>query len=864
MTNTPNNNATPRNLLDSFTDRERILAKFTHLLGSTQAGEFRLLAIKGNSGTGKTFLIEYLSKRVCPPAGWQTGVLAFAQSFPDFRTILDGLEDAFKQCVPRESLKSYRTQRDAYKHSFDEYRVSITINQHVDAQEASSVSQTQMSASVNAELRRRELQLRAELTRALLELAEECESPLCLLLDGYERLAETDPELASWLWEEVLLNLPRHTPHPLLVVCCGWDHPLNAALQPFTTYEELDDFDTLRVKDYLHAQSILPSDTSAQDALVNAFYTLSQGHPLVLSLAVAYFQTLPEAERTPQSLHTHSPLITEEARVQWLEERLLKRLPEPHRTLLERGPILRSFDQSALQALLQLDGDKQNYVLDDRTYAQFLNYPFINRKNAQGNELLAFPTFHDLARQVRIDSLRRLHPDTKQQLHDVMAEYHGRIAAVLQQRNTSSQVPSNNSPYSEWFVEIPEQEFRALLELLYHGLQMYEIQDKAFNAWQKLVGQVVEGWRPKQAGPLLEMVRQLAEDGEPFFNKRSNTYGQYLMWYSRFLEQEARWDEALLALQKAAQVFEWQTNISDLAVCLNNSGSIYNSQGQLATALDYLKRALTLTQQMGDPTDIAISLNNIGFIYHSQGQLVLALDYHQRALTLFEKVDSSADIAISLNNIGMIYKSQDQLEKALDYLRRALALFEQVSNPDAIATTLNNIGNIYKSQGQLIPALDYYQRALALREQVSNPTDIATTLNDIGMIYQLQSQLEKSLDYYQRAFVLFEKVSSPAAIATSLNNIGMIYHSQNQFERALDYYQRSLVLREQVGNPADIANSLHNLGSIYYSQEQWGDALPLFLRSLSLYEQMGDGFESDVDDELEAVVMCYMKLGEIE
>jgi ABC-type phosphonate transport system ATPase subunit len=77
------------NPLDSFTDRERILTHVRHLLHSAQTGEFQLLAVKGNSGTGKTFLIEYLSKRLCPQEGWQTGVLTFAQSFPDFRSILE-------------------------------------------------------------------------------------------------------------------------------------------------------------------------------------------------------------------------------------------------------------------------------------------------------------------------------------------------------------------------------------------------------------------------------------------------------------------------------------------------------------------------------------------------------------------------------------------------------------------------------------------------------------------------------------------------------------------------------------------------------------------------------------------------------
>ena len=224
----------------------------------------------------------------------------------------------------------------------------------MEATDASSISNIQVQAQVNAELRRREAQLRAELTGALLELAEECEHPLCLFIDGYERLVETDPELVGWLWEAVLLKLAKKAARPVIVVTCGWEYPSSPALQPFSTYEELDDFDLLAYQQttYKPGASFPPRHLHT-NRWSTLFYDLTRGHPLVLALAVTYFQKLAEPERTPESLRSHQPLLSEEARVRWLEERLLKRLSEPYRTLLERGPILRTFDQAALQALLR-------------------------------------------------------------------------------------------------------------------------------------------------------------------------------------------------------------------------------------------------------------------------------------------------------------------------------------------------------------------------------------------------------------------------------------------------------------------------------------------------------------------------------
>ncbi len=112
-----------QNPLDTFTDREDILAVFQQTLRSARTGRLHLLAIKGNSGTGKTFLISYLLERVCPLLPWQAGAMRFAQSIPDFRTILLGLEQVLKGCVPLASLKRYRTARDEYNRRFDEYKM---------------------------------------------------------------------------------------------------------------------------------------------------------------------------------------------------------------------------------------------------------------------------------------------------------------------------------------------------------------------------------------------------------------------------------------------------------------------------------------------------------------------------------------------------------------------------------------------------------------------------------------------------------------------------------------------------------------------------------------------------------------------
>ena len=837
--------------LDSFIDREEILSMFRQFLRSAQTGQFQLLAVKGSAGMGKTFLISYLTKRVCPKLKWQTGQISFDQvGVPDFRFILQGLEDALKVCVPRESFKQYQDKRDEYNSIFYQYRAIITIQQSVEANNQFSISGVNQGIQVNAQLHERELQLRSELTRMLMELVQKSEYPLCLFIDGYERLDEADTELASWLLGDVLFGLATAAPQPFQVMTCGREWPSNTAIEPLIRRVVLKDFDREQVRRYLKKLEVFSSLSnqalSEREELIPAFYELTKGHPLVLSLAVAYFKELDSPKRTASGLSANLPPVDEHASIEFLVDRLLSSLPEPHRTLLERGPILRFFDKAALQALLNVkieDEAPELNKLDDETYEHFLRYPFIKRKSQSDNDFI----FHNELRRMRILALRTRYPQIKEQLHRRMADFYNELAKAEREEafkeislKRSEDKDSSKGDYTGWLVEIPEKEFKAILEYFYHTLQVKELQGDTFKLWEELTGRAVDRWRRRQAGLLLELVRELVEESEPFLGKTTEPYGQYLIWYSRFLEQEAHWTEAQAVLEQAVEIFEQVGDSSELATCLNNLGTTYQQQGKFEQALSYYERALALSEQVGNPRNIALSFSNLGTIYRQQGKFEQALSYYKRESALNEQVGNPAEVARSLNNLGTIYQQQGKFEQALNYYERALIFREQISNPSDIAQSLNNLGFFYFSQKEFGHALKYFKRALALYEQVGNPADIAEALNNIASIYNAWGRRRQTFEYLERALALSEQVGNPTDVARSFNNLGEFYRQQGELDRALDYYERALVLKERVGNPTDLAFAFSNLGTIYQQQEKFEQALSYYERALALSEQVGN------------------------
>ncbi|HZR39676.1 MAG TPA: tetratricopeptide repeat protein [Ktedonobacteraceae bacterium] len=863
--------------LENFIGREQIIDSFKHSLRSAQSEQLRIFAVKGNSGTGKTELIGYLAKYLnkpdCPDAGWKTGYLMSSETL-DFLSILTMLAGVLEKLVPPQSFSRYQKKYNDHQRSFDQFKPDV--QQTMIAHSHARIDGASQHIELGTVLIKREEILRGELSKALNELAKDCEHPLCLFIDNYEQLAKKNQDLSE-LFEVILPGLARSSPQPILVMTCGWEWPDIAAPDPFMrrVEVELTDFDLTETTSYLQKMQVISS--SAQELspddqqLVTAFYDLTKGHPLILGLAVMDFTRLSPAKRTAESLRTSTVLQDEPARVQFLQNRLLNRLPDPDKTLLERGPILRSFDLKVLDALLSVKTEttpktdttpSKKVKLYDEDYRRFCKYPFVNRQSGPGRAY----SFHGLTRRVGLEMLRD-HPQTKEKLHRKMVDYYRQLADTEQKQATA---------HVERLGEEPDKAFKAVVERLYHALQVRDLQGDAFTEWHMLTEQAMFHMQRQQIGLLLELMRQLAEEGEPLLGKTGYFYARYRLACANSLASEFRLEEALTALQEAVKIFERGSSPSDLVKALGSMSEIYFFQGNAQQALQCCERALIPAKQLEDDSASTIwFLVRIGFLYAQQGDLKQALDRYQQAYALFEHVSNPMAKIQILESMISIYLQQGQLDRSLSYSEQLLSLYQNWGNFAAKAQMLNRIGLLYQQQAKWPQALDYYQQALPLLKQTAPPFEIVNCLYNIGItqqmqgqvdqalktfeqamdyadkaisipamiiqilealttLYQQQGQWQLALQYYERALSFVQKFEDPTITSGLLATMGFLYQQQMQWEQALDYYQRAIPLLQATNNTPDLVKCLNSMGSIYQYQGVWQQALDKYKQALAL------------------------------
>ena len=298
--------------------------------------------------------------------------------------------------------------------------------------------------------------------------------------------------------------------------------------------------------------------------------------------------------------------------------------------------------------------------------------------------------------------------------------------------------------------------------------------------------------------------------------------------------------QAIVALEKALQLYQQTGNLEGQATILFGLGRISDDLGDKQTALSFYNQSLPLTRWVGDKAGEALTLNNIGRVYSALGDKQQALDYYNQSLPLSRQVGDKAGEAVTLSNIGAVYNALGDKQIALDYLNQSLPLSRQVGDKAGEATTLNNIGGVYNALGDKQIALDYLNQSLPLSRQVGDKAGEATTLSNIGLVYSDLGDKQQALEFYNQSLPLSRQVGDKAGEATTLSNIGAVYSDLGDSQQALEFYNQSLPLRRQVGDKAGEAVTLNNIGGVYDALGDKQQALDFYNQSLPLSRQVGD------------------------
>jgi tetratricopeptide (TPR) repeat protein len=256
---------------------------------------------------------------------------------------------------------------------------------------------------------------------------------------------------------------------------------------------------------------------------------------------------------------------------------------------------------------------------------------------------------------------------------------------------------------------------------------------------------------------------------------------------------------------------------AELAIALNNLGTLLYTQGDYVSALSQFERALSVNEKLLQENDmkLAQNLKNLAGAMDACGRADAALQHYQRAIAIMEKQEKPADseLAQILDDYACSLEDKGRFDEALQLFEKALTLKEKVYGGDhlELASSLNNIG-VLKMDTHKEGAEKFFDRAIAISEKSLGP-------DHIELVAEVDNRAD--FDFIQMNYGLAAKgyVRAAAIINRFFKNV-LPYCSNAEKQALFDQYSH-----DQISRLLSVCKSGPMLSSAYEMILPWKGTL---------------------------------------
>ncbi len=278
---------------------------------------------------------------------------------------------------------------------------------------------------------------------------------------------------------------------------------------------------------------------------------------------------------------------------------------------------------------------------------------------------------------------------------------------------------------------------------------------------------------------------------------------------SRHLSDQVKRKEALELASQALKIYEQLRQKSKMANVHNILGNIYETESDNESSIVQYKRALALSDEVGDMKLKVLALNGLGVTY-------IALSNYKEAVANFEaamaqKYDDPNVTALTLGNLGYGHYQLGNYARAFGYMKNAISINEYLGNDYNLAYNYRNLGFIYLRISEFDKALDYFNKSLPFSIKTDNKTLQSTIYTQIGICYKDMGKYKEGITSIEKGTEIDKKIGRDPKWL----ELGSVYEASGRRIEAHRCYQNALVVNTKLGNQALVAAALGNIGRIY-------------------------------------------------
>ncbi|MFJ5999917.1 AfsR/SARP family transcriptional regulator [Streptomyces sp. NPDC092370] len=225
-----------------------------------------------------------------------------------------------------------------------------------------------------------------------------------------------------------------------------------------------------------------------------------------------------------------------------------------------------------------------------------------------------------------------------------------------------------------------------------------------------------------------------------------------LAWsLKEYLNRQEYWPEAITALFPALEVARRRADRLEEGRCLRHIGSIHGYLGHQEQALDHLRRATTLFEDLDVVAEQARAHYATACALYLFGRIPEAVAFSERGLALSRATGDELWTAECLVELAWFHSNLGQLEKALVHGEEALALFQCLDAPWQQAQGWDVLGFILRMLGRYEESVATYRRAVEAFGELGDHRNAVGALMRLGDTRLAMGEREAARAHWARA-----------------------------------------------------------------------------------------------------------------
>lgn len=247
----------------------------------------------------------------------------------------------------------------------------------------------------------------------------------------------------------------------------------------------------------------------------------------------------------------------------------------------------------------------------------------------------------------------------------------------------------------------------------------------------------------------------------------------------------------------------------------HNLGTLFIFKGMFEKAYQHLKEAVSIREASGNTHDLAKSLNNIAGVYKSKGNIKKAMEVYERSYELQEEIGDMDGMAGALANLGTLQYLHEDLKSAEENFTQAREIFDNIGDKRGVAMTINNLGVVYMEFGEFDTALSYQREGLSLRQEMGDRQGEAMSYGMMSSILLLKGELENAESYTRKGLKIFEDMGDMNGIALAGGILGDILLEKGNIDEAIQHYEKSYDMQNAIGQRFENIGNCSRLSEAY-------------------------------------------------